>query len=398
MIENIEYQHPLIIGTGGGNDIVSASLVLADLRKKGIKGDIAGICSPATFHNYNGNPENPVNLVSKNTSRYIPSKNRTRLSFIDAELPELLEKEDISCNVYNLSCRFGTSRLIDNLEELIAREKYDGIIAVDVGGDILARGKEDPTILSPLMDFTTLYAVSQLKIPSVLVEFGLQTDGELRPKGCQEILLELQNKKIIQYETKISLQDSAVQKFKSIFEIIKKTRAGHTGVMTLKTLEETEDIHTNYRFTNRVLDKKVIYEFPIVLEAKYFGKAFILDLKKIAEARELAFPYKNALELLIKTKQIVNTKTEMDLLYYQHFDNCIWLGLESPQISGTERQELLNYGLDNLQGHADTALLWKNEKNLRVKKFNREAQNFLITGDDEMKVNRLADYLQELKT
>jgi hypothetical protein len=38
------------------------------------------------------------------------------------------------------------------------------------------------------MDFTTLYSISKTSVPSVLVEFGLQTDGELRPKGCEEIL------------------------------------------------------------------------------------------------------------------------------------------------------------------------------------------------------------------
>jgi hypothetical protein len=72
--------------------------------------------------------------------------------------------------------------------------------------------------------------------------------------------------------------------------------------MTLKTLESSEILNENYRLKLRVLDKTEIYNFPITLEAKYFGKIFTIYLKELAKNRELAFPYKNTLRIIFKQK------------------------------------------------------------------------------------------------
>lgn len=391
MLDRIPYQRPLVIGTGGGNDIVSACLVIAELRDRGIKADVAGVCSPGATHTYNFSEEMPINTVTSGTRRYIHAKNVIGISFIDGKIPELLEKEGISSRVYNLSFRNGTQRLIESLGLLIKERNYDGIIAVDVGGDVLARGKKDPTILSPLMDFSTLYVLSQLSTPSTLVEFGLQTDGELRPQGCEEILGDLRSKGIMLDEQEIKLADKHVQVFKRIYEGVKETRSGHTNTMTLKTLESSEDLHENYRFGVRVLDKHATYEFPVTLESKYFGKVFIMDLKKLAQNRELAFPYRNTLESFLKTKQIVDTKTEMDLLYNRDSGVCLWLAMTGPQIQGEQRRELLNYGLDNLSKHADAALLCKADaegNKIRLLEHSSQVGDFVITSTEKDKMNK----------
>jgi hypothetical protein len=397
MFENITYQRPLIIGTGGGNDIVSATLVLADLQRRKIKADIAGICSPGAFHFYNGIEEASVNLVRANTQRYIDAKNPVRISYVDDKLPIALRNTGLEADVYNLSGRYGTKNLIQELDRLIKEKKYDGIIALDVGGDILARGKKDPTILSPLMDFTTLYVVSQLDTPTVLVEFGLQTDGELRPAGCKELLEELKAKNLLLETTKMYKQNIAVERFSRVYNELKQIRQGHTAVMTLKTLETDEDIHTDYIFTTRILDKKARHSFPIVLESEYFGKVFTIDLKKLAVSRELAFAYENNLELYLKTKKIVDTKNEMDTFYYKHGEDTLWLGLICPQFKGEQRKELINYGLDNLDKHADLALLWAEDaNNSRLKKYSAKVDSFLITGHDSQKVNKLFESIEEI--
>jgi hypothetical protein len=49
MIDKIQYKKPLVIGTGGGNDIVSACLIVANLKDKGIDADVAGLCSPRSM-------------------------------------------------------------------------------------------------------------------------------------------------------------------------------------------------------------------------------------------------------------------------------------------------------------------------------------------------------------
>jgi len=403
MKENIPYKRPLVIGTGGGNDIVSACLIVADLKNKGIAADVAGVCSPGAWHVYNEDSldaEDSINLVTPSARRFIPTKSSINLSFIDAEIPNLLRREGLASDVYNLSCRHGTSELISGLNYLISQKGYDGIIAVDVGGDILARGKKDPTILSPLMDFTTLYCLSQINIPSVLIEFGLQTDGELRPRGCAEILDDARTHGIMLAEDEIKLNDEPVQTFKRIYEGVNHIRRGNTAVMTLKTLESKEDLHEDYRFRIRVLDKPATYGFPITLESKYFGKVFLMDLKKLAETRELAFPYRNTLELFLKTKQVVDTKTEMDLLYNRDSGVCLWLAMTGPQIQGEQREDLLNYGLDNLAQQADAALLWKEDaenKKIRRLRYASDVDNFVITGLEKNKIEKVEQEIRRLK-
>ncbi|VVB80067.1 Uncharacterised protein [uncultured archaeon] len=395
MLENIPFKRPLVLGTGGGNDIVSATLVLDDLRRQGVYADLAGMCSPGAFHVYNGKLEDSVNIVSEDTHRFIESKDPKEISFVDSKLPSILQARGFSLNVYNLSGRYGTSRLISQLNSLIAQNNYDGVVAVDVGGDILARGNKDLTILSPLMDFTALYAISQLNIPSVLVEFGLQTDGELRPEGCKEILEEIKSGGVLLDETKMYKENSAVRTFREIYDLVKSVRYGHTANMTLRTLDEFEDIHTEYRFGVRVLDKKVSHEFPLTLESKYFGRVFTMDLPKLLEARPHAFSYRNNLEMYLRTKLIADTKTEMDTLYYSDNRNLFWLGLVCPQITGNERTELLNEGLDNLSVHADSALVWKKDAgHVRIKKYSDDIGEFVITGDSNEVVSRSKQIVQ----
>ncbi|MDP3026910.1 MAG: DUF1152 domain-containing protein [Nanoarchaeota archaeon] len=394
--EKIPYKKPLVIGMGGGNDIVSATLVLSDLINSGKKPDLAGICSPGAWHVYDRKEEKPVNILTSQTKRYRPSKNPVDLSFIDAKLPEFLKEQDISSKVYNLSLRYGTSSLISGLQELIKEREYDGLIAVDIGGDVLARGPKDPTILSPLMDFTIMYVLSQIETPSTLVVFGLQTDGELRPKGCEEILQELKNSGLLKDTVTIKDSDKAIKTFEKVYRKIENIRHGHTAEMTFKTLKATADIHADYKRTIRILDRKWHQDFPITLEAKYFGKAFVIDLKGLAKTRELAFSYKTPLELYIKTKKIVDTKTEMDMMYEWANETCLWLGLLCPQIQDSERKEILKYGIDNIDVHADVALLWKKDDINIEGMFKETLDDFVLIGESPEKVEQVNKEIRKI--
>jgi hypothetical protein len=55
-------------------------------------------------------------------------------------LPNIASRRDIHIpHYYDFSTRFGTQRLTDELQKLIKLRAYDVLIAVDVGGDALAR-------------------------------------------------------------------------------------------------------------------------------------------------------------------------------------------------------------------------------------------------------------------
>jgi len=389
MFETIPYQRPLVIGTGGGNDIVSAALVAYDLQFAGRKPDLAGICSPGAVHFYAGERERPVNHVTNNVSRIIPAKTPVPIGFIDGMLPALCTQYGLESKIYNLSGRYGTGHLIEAVEELVTQNNYDGIIGVDVGGDILARGEKDPTILSPLMDFTTLYMLQHSTLPATLVELGLQTDGELRPKGCAEIIQELQP-----ITKEIDPFHPAVDFFRKLYDGVSVIRKGHTGEMTLKTFSATDDILETYRFTLQVHQKKWQSWFPITLEAKYFRKAFFIDPKNMERPHAMA--YRELLEHCLKSKLIVDTRNEMDILYAWHDNICVWLGLVTPQIDGKMRQEILQHGLCTLPLHADVALLWKGDGKFSHFLCQSSVGDFIVVGDSKKNVEEIQHHVEEL--
>ena len=222
LLDAIPFKKALLVGTGGGNDICSTTLIAAYLQNKGIQVDIAGVNSPAARHTYDCVPEETINVVSS-AKRFIPYRGGVEVRYIDNLLPSLCRQNGLKVEVFNFSFLFGTDRLIADLNQFVKNRKYDIVIAVDVGGDILARGKEDPTILSPLMDFSTLHVLSQLDVPTALVEFGLQTDQELRPVGCAEILSDLFRCNILQAADTIKKSDPEVSIFRSIFDEVKKS-------------------------------------------------------------------------------------------------------------------------------------------------------------------------------
>ncbi len=392
MFEDIPYQRPLVIGTGGGNDIVSAALVAADLQIAGRKPDLSGMCSPGAYHFYNAEKERPINHVTKDVTRIIPALQPKQINFIDGMIPMLCLKYGLETHVYNLSSQCGTENLLCELEELIKKNGYDGIIGVDVGGDILARGKKDPTILSPLMDFTTLYILQHISVPTTLVEFGLQTDGELRPEGCEEIIRELEHDGMTTIELDPFLP--AVDFFRKLYDEISPIRRGHTGEMTLKTFAASDDLIENYRFTMQVNNKKWQSWFPITLEAKYFRKAFIIDPKKMKRPHAIA--YREPLEHCLKAKLLVDTRNEMDILYARHNDICLWLGLVTPQIDEKMRLEIIHQGLSTLSQHADVALLWEKDSWLSSYPVKTSIGEFVVVGESQKEVGKIQNHIDNL--
>jgi hypothetical protein len=371
-----KYHKALVIGTGGGNDIVSTLIPAQHLHKYGIQTDIAGILSPAAVHKFNGEQEKVINLVDNNAERFIlTGTDFTPISFIDNILMDVIRSENIPINkMYDFSIRYGTSKLVKNVNKLIADEGYDLVVATDVGGDILGRANKDRMLLSPLMDFTTLYLLNQLNVDALLPDFGLLTDGELRHDGVKEILTELREDNLMLYESEIFANDFEVEKFRNVFHKIKDVRAGHTNLMTLKTLdskfneegEEVKDIITEYRFRSQIGKKKWHTPFEVILPSEYAGKTYLIDGKGLAKKRiATAFSYENSLEQYVKLKTMCpEWKTEMDLFNIWSGDNwttankngqSLFLLVPSTNIPMLQRNEIMEYGIANFD--SDYALL-----------------------------------------
>jgi hypothetical protein len=91
-----KYHKALVIGTGGGNDIVSAIIPVLYLKEQGIQADIAGILSPAAIHTFGKDRtiERVINDVDDSVERIIPSRNPFRISFIDSMLPKIMSESE----------------------------------------------------------------------------------------------------------------------------------------------------------------------------------------------------------------------------------------------------------------------------------------------------------------
>ena len=269
-------------------------------------------------------------------------------------------------NFYDFSTKFGTSKLEEEICNLVTRNNYDFFLEVDVGGDILAR-KKDKTLLSPLMDFTSLYLLDKIPIDSYLVEFGLGSDGELRPDAMNEILKELEEKNILIDEDILDKEDCEIIKFRELFKRISNVRKGHTGTILLKTLEDKngKDLNLKYRSSWKINKKKWFNEFEIVIPQNTFGKVYFFDGKRLVKERgDTAIKYGNSLEQFIKVKSVPEWKTELDLCY---LDNPSGIYCLTPSLNVPEqmREEIIVEGLLELDnGNADKIIILRKDKKL----------------------------------
>jgi len=315
----------LLIGTGGGDDIFSCFLPALFLKEKEVH--IMGLLSPAAFHTYNGHKENVINkLGNKEIFRTIQCCNNTfTIPFADTLLPSLTDSVK---NFYHLSLRPNMSTVIRELESFVNINEYDVILAVDVGGDILADSAIDKQILSPLIDFSVLKILSKIKTRAkiYLLEFGLGTDGEIRSgKRMLELLDELLTNDILLQTEKISTSSTELRDFEKKYNVIKKVRSGNTLREFFVGIHRRETKHYFYH-CYKIGNFSYPYSFSYTIPESLLNKCFLLDVKKLARLRrDKIKSYNNFLELLIKYKHNTSWSTEFDLNYLWDDKFCIYV-------------------------------------------------------------------------
>ena len=179
-----KYSKALVIGAGSGRDIASSVLITEKLREQGVKVDLAGFLTQWALHEFDNELEKPVNKLSdKQTRKFIATKENVSLdSYFEPELIEINQELGLGIrDIYLFSLYYGTERLKIELEGLVARKSYDLIVVVDVGGDILARGKDLSSVFTPIVDLSCLEILSRMKTNAdkYLTVVAPGVDGEL---------------------------------------------------------------------------------------------------------------------------------------------------------------------------------------------------------------------------
>jgi hypothetical protein len=179
-------RRPLVIGMGGGGDIVGA-LATAELARLYDRADpvLGGLTWERRPFDPVPGPRAAAEIV--NAEELAPgillAGPDTRLRdrdvvFAESRMAEFLAEPTVLVDIND-----GPAVVADGLAQAITRLKSDLLVLVDVGGDVLARGDE-PGLRSPLCDAVMLAAGGRLSTsgqPVLLGLFGTGCDAELTP-------------------------------------------------------------------------------------------------------------------------------------------------------------------------------------------------------------------------
>lgn len=210
---NTHTSRVLAIAVGGGSDAVSALLAIENLKANGMlhadEIDVLSVLPSVVDYVHVKQMSHHLCKILPETYRVI---NQKPITLIDAwvakagcqVVPELR-------HVFGISMAEGSKGVIDGLRFLQASQRYDRIIAMDVGGDFIAH-KDNLAVLSPMMDGIMGYALCELEaeLPLSYLVMGLGTDGESTT--------ELLNKALTQVNAVAHTLDKAtVQQFESYY-------------------------------------------------------------------------------------------------------------------------------------------------------------------------------------
>ncbi len=181
MREILCHKKILVIGIGGGGDVVSAALFAKILKDIGVEAFVASIVWERFVHDPVPGPI-PLDAIHsrKNIGEYSAAingdsyaiRNNNRIVFEAARVAEVLGEE-----VYIVDLMGGVKGYVKALKELLSYTGADYVIGVDVGGDVLARGDEEE-LWSPLADAMGLAALNEIG-DSALMVYSPGADGEL---------------------------------------------------------------------------------------------------------------------------------------------------------------------------------------------------------------------------
>ena len=185
-----KYKKALVIGIGGGADIVGTIPTKFFLESNGINCQLAGL----PWERYSIDPfpgprpfDQIINKVKINDSLCFAKKNtktKDGLSFSESKLSGILKQRVVLINIFN-----SPNNIADDLYNYSIENKIDLTVGVDVGGDILAQGHEKG-LASPLADSLMLTVLNKLnkKIETKIGVLGYGSDGELEQNELNESL------------------------------------------------------------------------------------------------------------------------------------------------------------------------------------------------------------------
>ena len=156
-------KHALIIGVGGGGDVVGALAAARFFEFCGVQFTLGGLSWERNV--YDPIP-GPRKLSETNNVKALHefawlanrhSQTSTGVPFAEAKMAAVIEREVLLVDING-----GVRGVVDGLEVAMKALNTDLLVGLDVGGDSLAEGHE-PGLRSPLADSIMLAAFAELE-------------------------------------------------------------------------------------------------------------------------------------------------------------------------------------------------------------------------------------------
>jgi hypothetical protein len=189
-------RRPLVLGIGGGGDVVGALATAEACRANGARPVVGGVTwerrpiDPAPGPRAESEIEGARTLAPGVLAA--TGETRVRESgvlFAESRMAELLGEETVL-----VDATLGPAALADGIAAAAEALGADLLVFVDVGGDALAHGHE-AGLASPLCDSLLLAAAARLAerggTPVLGAIFGVGCDGELEPDEVLERIAEV---------------------------------------------------------------------------------------------------------------------------------------------------------------------------------------------------------------
>jgi hypothetical protein len=187
-------RRPLVLGIGGGGDVVGALATAEACRALGAQPVVGGVTwerrpiDPAPGPRAESEIEGARRLAPGVLAATAETRVRdSGVLFAESRMAGLLGEETVL-----VDATLGPAALAAGIEAAAGELGADLLVFVDVGGDALAHGDE-PGLASPLCDAVLLAAAARLaeRAPVLGAIFGVGCDGELTVAEVLERLAEV---------------------------------------------------------------------------------------------------------------------------------------------------------------------------------------------------------------
>jgi hypothetical protein len=189
-------RRPLVLGIGGGGDVVGALATAESMRLyDGAQPILGGLTwerrpidptpGPRSVSEIEGADELAPGIVLAGPQTRVRG---TDVYFAESRMAEVLGEQTVLIDVND-----GPAATAEGLAQAVAKLERDLIVFVDVGGDVLAQGHE-PGLRSPLCDAIMLAVAAKLSAmgqPVLAGIFGIGCDAELTPAEVLALLAEV---------------------------------------------------------------------------------------------------------------------------------------------------------------------------------------------------------------